>query len=171
VETLYEKCIEEGEFRRSKKKDQQNRDQAVIAGGLLNEFAIASRVRTGKYSVNGRCFDIGITTRRALGRFEQTGNARTSGDASDHAAGNDSIMRLTPVSIRYSDLFPDRLEELIQKVHDSSLPTHASPQCLSACAYWGESGILPEWREGLARPDMIEQALSGLGVPPGEQDK
>jgi len=47
VETLYEKYIEEGEFRRSKKKDQQNRDKAVIAGGLLNEFAIASRVRAG----------------------------------------------------------------------------------------------------------------------------
>ena len=47
VETLYEKYIEEGEFHRSKKKDQQNRDKAVIAGGLLNEFAIASRVRAG----------------------------------------------------------------------------------------------------------------------------
>ena len=28
VETLYEKYIEEGEFHRSKKKDQQNRDKA-----------------------------------------------------------------------------------------------------------------------------------------------
>ena len=36
---------------------------------------------------------------------------------------------------------------------------------------WGESGILVEWREGLARRDMIEQALSGLGVPAGERDK
>jgi ADP-ribosylglycohydrolase len=36
-------------------------------------------------------------------------------------------------------------------------------QLAGAC--WGESGIPVEWREGLARRDMIEQALSGLGVP------
>ena len=31
-----------------------------------------------------------------------------------------------------------------------------------AGAYWGESGIPAEWREGLAGRDMIEKALSGL---------
>jgi ADP-ribosyl-[dinitrogen reductase] hydrolase len=35
-----------------------------------------------------------------------------------------------------------------------------------AGAYWGESGIPIEWREGLARPEMIERTLKGLlGVP------
>jgi ADP-ribosyl-[dinitrogen reductase] hydrolase len=28
-----------------------------------------------------------------------------------------------------------------------------------AGAYWGESGIPQEWRDGLARTDMIEKAL------------
>ena len=32
---------------------------------------------------------------------------------------------------------------------------------------WGESGILVEWREGLARRETNEQALSRLGVPTG----
>ena len=31
-----------------------------------------------------------------------------------------------------------------------------------AGAYWGESGIPGEWREGLAQQDMIEDALVGL---------
>ncbi len=31
-----------------------------------------------------------------------------------------------------------------------------------AGAYWGESGIPVEWRDGLARKDMIEEALRGL---------
>ena len=31
-----------------------------------------------------------------------------------------------------------------------------------AGAYWGESGIPAEWRDGLARPEMIEKALRGL---------
>ena len=33
-------------------------------------------------------------------------------------------------------------------------------QLAGAC--WGESGIPAEWREGLARPEMIEKALHGL---------
>ncbi len=44
--------------------------------------------RTGAYSVNGRCFDIGNTTIAALHRFQQSGNARTSADPSGHASGN-----------------------------------------------------------------------------------
>jgi len=46
-------------------------------------------------------------------------------------------MRLAPVPIRYAGLFPDRLDELVTFLADSSRPTHASPQCLSACAYLG----------------------------------
>ena len=34
-----------------------------------------------------------------------------------------------------------------------------------AGAYWGESGIPAEWREGLARNDMIEHALTGRFFP------
>jgi ADP-ribosylglycohydrolase len=67
----------------------------------------------------------------------QTGDARTSGDPSEQASGNGSIMRLAPVPIRYASLFPDDLEELVRCFIESSLPTHASPQCLSACAYFG----------------------------------
>ena len=46
-------------------------------------------------------------------------------------------MRLAPVPIRYSELFPDQLDELIKYCVDSSRPTHASPQCLAACACLG----------------------------------
>ena len=244
-------------------------DSIASVGWDLNDQArrYVAWWQKGEYSVNGRCFDIGITTRSALSRFMQTGDARTSGDPSERASGNGSIMRLAPVSIRYASLFPDDLEELVRYLIESSLPTHASPQCLSACAYvglvlcglirgidrqellasnwdplqqlrqshalhpeiekvaagsfrlrkppqivgsgyvvksleaalwafydakdfreavlravnlgddadttgavcgqlagacWGESGIPKEWREGLARPEMIEKALQGL---------
>ena len=40
-----------------------------------------------------------------------------------------------------------------------------------AGAYWGESGIPAEWLEGLARKDMIEKALAGLGVPGRGRDE
>ena len=93
------------------------------------------RWQTGKYSVNGRCFDIGITTRNALGKFAAEKDARISGDRSDSASGNGSIMRLAPVPIRYAHLYPANVDELSRLAEESSLPTHASDQCVSACRY------------------------------------
>jgi ADP-ribosyl-[dinitrogen reductase] hydrolase len=91
--------------------------------------------RQGDYSVNGRCFDMGFTTRAALQRFEQTGDARISASSDEGASGNGSIMRLAPVPIRFAHLFPDRVAALAVFAAESSLPTHASPQCVSACQY------------------------------------
>ena len=91
--------------------------------------------KTGKYSVNGRCFDIGITTRSALGRFLKTKDASSSGDSSESASGNGSIMRLAPVPIHFRRLFPNQIAELSRVSEESSLTTHASEHCLSACRY------------------------------------
>jgi len=112
-------------------------DSIARAGWDLDDQArrYLSWWKTGAYSVNGRCFDIGTTTSAALHRFAQCGDARASGNPSPHASGNGSIMRLAPVPIRYARLFPDRIEELALRAAESSLPTHASPPCLSACRY------------------------------------
>ncbi|MHB0956893.1 MAG: ADP-ribosylglycohydrolase family protein [Pirellulaceae bacterium] len=91
--------------------------------------------QNGAYSVNGTCFDIGNATSSALRRFAQHGDARKSGDSSERSSGNGSIMRLAPVPIRYLDLFPGELGRLSTLAAESSLPTHASSQCLSACRY------------------------------------
>ena len=112
-------------------------DSMASAGWDLNDQA--SRYvewwQTGKYSVNGRCFDIGVTTRSALSRFVANKTALASGDASERASGNGSIMRLAPVPIGHADLYPDKLDELARLADESSLPTHASEQCRSACRY------------------------------------
>ncbi len=108
----------------------------------------------GEYSVNGRCFDIGMTVSSALRRFQQTGDIMTSADSSERASGNGSIMRLAPAPIRYADLFSDHLAELITYCVDSSRPTHASPQCLSACAYFGL--ILAGLINGLDRAEVLD---------------
>jgi ADP-ribosyl-[dinitrogen reductase] hydrolase len=109
--------------------------------------------RTGKYGVNGRAFDIGITTAAALRRFTAYADARQSGDESSNASGNGSIMRLAPVPIAYMGLFPDRTDELVRRLVESSLPTHASPQCVSACAYMGL--VLAGLLHGLARDEVL----------------
>lgn len=112
-------------------------DSIAHAGWDLNDQArrYVSWWREGKYSVTGRCFDIGITTRHALAEFEKTANVYACANSSDHASGNGSIMRLAPVPIRYANLYPNHIDELTRHAVQSSIPTHASPQCTSACAY------------------------------------
>jgi ADP-ribosyl-[dinitrogen reductase] hydrolase len=112
--------------------------------------------RKGKYSVNGKCFDIGITTRASLGNFLSDKNALTAGDRSDRASGNGSIMRLAPVPIRFGHLYPDELHELSRLAEESSIPTHASEQCVSACRYLAAvlaALIRGEDREKVLSPD------------------
>jgi ADP-ribosyl-[dinitrogen reductase] hydrolase len=112
-------------------------DSIATAGWNLNDQAdrYVEWWKTGKYSVNGRCFDIGITTRSALGNYVAKKNALTSGDRSDRASGNGSIMRLAPVPMRFGHLYANQLDELSRLAEESSVPTHASDQCVSACRY------------------------------------
>jgi len=112
-------------------------DSIATAGWDLNDQAdrYVQWWKTGKYSVNGRCFDIGITTSDALSNYLITKNALTSGDRSDEASGNGSIMRLAPVPIRYAHLYSNKVDELSRLAEESSLPTHASDHCISACRY------------------------------------
>lgn len=61
-------------------------DSISLVGWDLNDQArrYVDWWRNGTYSVNGKCFDIGITTRGALARFERTGDAHASGDPDAH---------------------------------------------------------------------------------------
>ena len=54
----------------------------------------------GYMSVNGRCFDIGTTTREALSIFDETGE-HYPGPDSEYSAGNGSLMRLAPIPLFY----------------------------------------------------------------------
>ncbi|MEI7685250.1 MAG: ADP-ribosylglycohydrolase family protein, partial [Planctomycetota bacterium] len=112
-------------------------DSLRNVGWDLNDQAerYVSWMQQGKYSVNGKCFDIGITTSAALHRFLDGRDARKSGGAAESASGNGSIMRLAPVPIRFVDYYPHKIEELSRLAAESSLPTHASEQCVSACRY------------------------------------
>lgn len=95
--------------------------------------------KTGKYSVNDVCFDIGNTTANALRRWCQTG-VTCAGDPRPEASGNGSIMRLAPVPIRYCELLAGNRKdrcELMQLCIESSMTTHASAQCIAACGYLG----------------------------------
>jgi ADP-ribosyl-[dinitrogen reductase] hydrolase len=70
-----------------------------------------------------------------LGNYTAKKDALTSGDRSDRASGNGSIMRLAPVPMRFGHLYADQLDELSRLAEESSVPTHTSEQCVSACRY------------------------------------
>jgi ADP-ribosylglycohydrolase len=131
-------------------------DSIAETGWDLNDQAerYVAWWRTGSYSVNGRAFDIGSTTRASLRRFLETGDASTSGGSAVHASGNGSIMRLAPVAIAYAPLLFDRLAVLVERAVESSRPTHGSPQCLSPCAYFAV--VLAGLMHGLAREEVLD---------------
>jgi len=133
-------------------------DSIATSGWDLNDQAdrYVEWWKTGKYSVNGRCFDIGITTRSALGNYVVKKDALTSGDRSERASGNGSIMRLAPVPMRFGHLYADQLDELSRLAEESSIPTHASEQCVSACRYLATvlaALIHDEDRDAVLSPD------------------
>ncbi len=136
-------------------------DSIATVGWDLNDQAkgYVAWWRTGAYSVNGTCFDIGNTTVAALRRFERTGDANASGDSSPRASGNGSIMRLAPVPIHFLDAF-NQIDRFTKLAAESSLPTHASPQCLSACRYMAI--VLAGLMQGLDREEVLSPTWEAL---------
>jgi ADP-ribosylglycohydrolase len=88
--------------------------------------------REGHLSSTGTCFDIGMTTSKALRRFEKTGEAYC-GSSCSSAAGNGCIMRLAPVPLFYEN----KAQEAIQRSADSSRTTHGAEEAVDACRYLG----------------------------------
>ena len=106
-------------------------DSLIAEGGfdardLLTRFV--GWWRRGENRVTGRCFDIGITTRDALARFEATGDLEASPPDS-RQAGNGSLMRLSPVAIFAAG---DAAEA--ERIADGqSRTTHPAPVAHEAC--------------------------------------
>src|SRR5437868_14095219 len=71
-------------------------DSIATVGWDLNDQAerYVQWWKTGKYSVNGQCFDIGMQTRRTMGSFVDIRDARILVDRSEQASGNGSTSRL-----------------------------------------------------------------------------
>ena len=88
-------------------------------------------MQNGYMSSNGTCFDIGVTTSRALENYLKTKDP-FSGNPDPRASGNGSLMRLAPVPMFY---YPD-IAEAIHYSSESSRTTHAAPECVDACRYF-----------------------------------
>ena len=104
--------------------------------------------RKGEYSCTGHCFDIGITTRQALNRYRQTGDP-FSGSTDPMTAGNGSLMRLSPVALRF---WSDRTR-LDSAAAQQSRTTHAAGEAVDGCRAF--AGLLADAISGKPRRDVL----------------
>ncbi len=111
-------------------------DSLLAAGGLDVRDLIERFCRWREHGYNsatGECFDIGGATAAALSSYRATGEP-LSGSTDPHSAGNGSLMRLSPVAIRWwRD--PARAVEAARL---QSRTTHGAPQAVEACALFAE---------------------------------
>ncbi len=82
----------------------------------------------GYFSSTGQCFDIGMTTARALEKFSVDGNP-FAGATDPATAGNGSLMRLAPVVLYF---YPDT-DQAMHFAGESSRTTHAAPEAVACC--------------------------------------
>lgn len=88
--------------------------------------------QTGENSSNGRCFDIGNTTRFALEQYLHVGPS-WYGNTEKHTAGNAGLVRQAPVSIfRRKSLRAIYFESQAQ-----SSATHGAVESIDACQFLG----------------------------------
>ncbi len=104
--------------------------------------------RNGENSVSGSCVDIGITTQRALSRYERLRDP-FCGDSHPESAGNGSLMRLAPVPIFYCRQRETAKEMAILQ----SRSTHAAREAMEACEYFTE--LLVEALNGCSKDDVL----------------
>jgi ADP-ribosyl-[dinitrogen reductase] hydrolase len=110
--------------------------------------------RLGENSATGRCFDIGTTTRSNIERFLKEGV--TCAPDIHHQSGNGSIMRLSPVAIRWwhNTRWAEQMAEI------SSKTTHGSMECVACAAEL--AFILTRAIQGLDVKAELTQRLGDL---------
>lgn len=104
--------------------------------------------KNGEYSCTGSCFDIGNTTSAALARYDRTADP-LAGSTDPHSAGNGSLMRLSPVALRYWD---DRAL-LDAAAAEQSRTTHGAETAVDACR--GFAALLADAISGKAKADLL----------------
>lgn len=136
-------------------------ESLVECGGcdLIHQLRVYSQWRNeGHLSVKGRCFDIGLTTARALDRFAETGEPY-SGSTHLQSSGNGSIMRLAPAPLFYGR----DIKQAVLYSAESSRTTHGSVECVDACRYM--AAIIVGALNGKSKDELLANTYwSSIGI-------
>ena len=138
-----------------------------LAESLLAKNGFDARDQMGRYSnwwtwgylsSTGECFDIGLTVRGALERFQRTGEPY-SGSTDPKSAGNGSLMRLAPVALFF---FP-QVEQVVHFSAESSRTTHGAPEAVECCKLL--SYLLTRCLAGLPKREVLNATGLALQEP------
>lgn len=126
--------------------------ESLVHCGRLDEADLQARFydwyQNGAYSCTGDCFDIGITTSRALERWHSSGILH-AGSVEPETAGNGSLMRLAPIAVRF---WRDR-KQLRDAAARQSKTTHGASEAVDACVAYAE--MLADAIEGAPRSTVL----------------
>jgi ADP-ribosylglycohydrolase len=87
---------------------------------------------TGYLAVDGRVFDVGMQTRRAIARLRAGVPAEQAGPSGEYDNGNGSLMRVLPLALWHDG--PDAM--LVADAHRQSLVTHGHLRSQVCCALY-----------------------------------
>lgn len=91
-------------------------------------------LKEGKYSTRDHCFDIGCATKDSLEHYLSTGDV-ISPYTEENYSGNGSIMRISPIAIKYhAKEDTEDFKKLMKYSRESSLTTHPNVLCQDCCA-------------------------------------
>lgn len=125
---------------------------SLLACGGLDAADLQRRflrwMEHGEYSPTGRCFDIGVTTRQALARFQRTGDP-FAGPVAEDTAGNGSLMRLAP-AVLFALGDPAACRRLAA---EQGRTTHGAPQAVQACTWFAD--LLHRAIDGEAKGELL----------------
>ena len=115
--------------------------------------------RDGYLSATGTCFDIGITVRGALGRFQREGNP-LAGSTDPQTAGNGSLMRLAPVPLYFAKA---GTREAVARAAESSRTTHGAAAAVDACRYL--SALIVGALAGASKDELLSPRFAPADAP------
>lgn len=131
---------------------------SLLERGKLDIGDLGARVarwaNQGYLAVDGRVFDIGIQTSKAVDALNRGVPAARSGPAGEYDNGNGALMRAAPLALWHTG----EDDSLVADAHAQSLPTHGhlrSQVCCALYCLWIRR-ILEE------APDPWEDAVSTL---------
>lgn len=96
-----------------------------------------SWVLEGRYTATGKCFDIGRTTAKALGRYKNDHREPLEcGGDTQYENGNGSLMRILPIVLYAAG--EESEEKKMELVHNVSRLTHAHRRSLMGCGIYAQ---------------------------------
>ncbi len=86
-----------------------------------------------EWTPHGEVFDVGITTREAIGRLREGMPPTEAGPSDEYSNGNGSLMRILPLALAMAKSPP---KDLIEAAIDLSSLTHGHPRSQACCAWF-----------------------------------